>query len=160
MTSSAPKEPKKTPHPGGRPSGYKPEMAKQAGKLCEFGATEADLADFFSVSTVTIWRWANSHKEFCNALRIGKGKADDRVERAMYHKAVGYTHDAVKIFMPAGAKEPVYASYKEHVPPDTVAGKFWLTNRRKDVWRDKTDHEHAGKDGGPLVVQVVRFTDA
>jgi hypothetical protein len=35
----------------------------------------------------------------------------------------------VKIFMPAGAKKPVYAPYREHVPPDVTACIFWLKNR-------------------------------
>jgi hypothetical protein len=29
------------------------------------------------------------------------------VERSLYERANGYNHDAVKIFMPAGAKQPV-----------------------------------------------------
>jgi hypothetical protein len=29
---------------------------------------------------------------------------------------VGYSYDAVKIFMPAGAKKPIYAPYVEHAP--------------------------------------------
>jgi hypothetical protein len=36
----------------------------------------------------------------------------------VYNRAVGYSYDAVKIFMPAAAKKPVYAPYVEHVPPD------------------------------------------
>jgi hypothetical protein len=42
----------------------------------------------------------------------------------------------VKIFMPAGAKKPVYAPYVEHVPPDVTAGIFWLKNRDPAHWRD------------------------
>jgi hypothetical protein len=42
----------------------------------------------------------------------------------------------VKIFMPAGAKKPVYAPYVEHVPPDTTAAIFWLKNRDPARWRD------------------------
>jgi hypothetical protein len=34
----------------------------------------------------------------------------------LYERANGYSYDAVKIFMPAGAKKPVYAPYVEHVP--------------------------------------------
>jgi hypothetical protein len=49
---------------------------------------------------------------------------------------VGYTYPAVKIFMPAGAKKPIYAPYEEHVPPDVTAGIFWSKNRRPDKWRD------------------------
>ena len=52
-----------------------------------------------------------------------------RVERSLYQRAVGYHYDSVKIFMPAGAKKPIYAPYVEHVPPDTIAAIFWLKNR-------------------------------
>ena len=55
---------------------------------------------------------------------------------ALYQKAVGYNYDAVKIFMPAGAKKPIYAPYVEHVPPSDVAMIFWLKNRDPANWRD------------------------
>lgn len=133
----------------GRPSSFKPAFVGQAQKLCELGATDAELADFFGVSTVTIWRWQSAHNEFCNALKRGKEAADERVERSLYARATGYTYDAVKIFMPTGAKEPVYAKYQEHVPPDTTAMIFWLKNRRSGDWRDKTEqvvrHEHVSQ---------------
>lgn len=144
--------------PAGRPTKYKPEFVKQAEKLCALGATDVDIADFFEVDPVTVYRWSAAHAEFCKALKVGKEVADERVQRSLYHRAVGYSHDAVKIFMPAGAKEPVYAPYREHVPPDTTAGIFWLKNRRKEDWRDKI--EHTGPDGGAIQVQVVRFGDA
>jgi hypothetical protein len=67
------------------------------------------------------------------------GVADRRVERSLYQKAVGYSYDSVKIFMPPGAKAPIYAPYVEHVPPSDVAGIFWLKNRdpahRRDAWQ-------------------------
>lgn len=141
----------------GRPTEYKPEYAEQAEKLCKLGATDAELADFFGVSDRTIYRWQSKHDEFCQALKAGKDVADERVERSLYHKAVGYTFEAVKIFMPASAPAPVYAPYREHVPPDTTAMIFWLKNRRSDQWRDK--HEFGGAGGGPLQVEIVRFSD-
>lgn len=128
----------------GRPPIYDASYVKQAVKLCALGATDVDLADFFGVDVRTIYRWKLDHDEFCQALKSGKEAADERVERSLYHKAVGYTHDAVKIFMPAGAASPVYAPYREHVPPDTTAGIFWLKNRRPDTWRDKSIQEHSG----------------
>jgi hypothetical protein len=48
----------------------------------------------------------------------------------------------VKIFMPAGAKKPVYTPYIEHVPPDVTAGIFWLKNRDPEHWRDAWQLEH------------------
>lgn len=126
----------------GRPTDYKPEYAEQARKLCELGATDSDLADFFGVSDRTIYRWAARHEEFCQALKVGKDVADERVERSLYHRAVGYSYDAVKIFNASG--EPLTVPYREHVAPDTTAAIFWLKNRRKGEWRDRLAHEHSG----------------
>lgn len=146
-------EPQDEPEKGkpGRPLEYKPEYAEQARKLCALGATDREIADFFGVSAPTIWRWAHRFDDFCSALKAGKEAADDRVERCLYNRAIGYSFDAVKIFMPKGAQVPVYAPYVEHVPPETGAAMSWLKNRRGDVWRDKQQLEHTGKDGAPLV---------
>jgi hypothetical protein len=129
----------------GRPSLYRPEYAEKAKELCNNGATDAELADYFEVSITAIKSWKSVHPAFHTALKAGKDIADDRVERSLYEKATGYTFDAVKIFMPAGAQDPVYAQYREHVPPDTTAMIFWLKNRRKAEWRDKQDVEHSGE---------------
>jgi len=137
---------------GGRPPKYKPEFAEQAAKLCELGATDDVLADFFKVSVRTIPRWMAQHKEFCHAVKNAKDVADDMVERSLFQRAMGYEQDAVKIFMPAGSKTPVYAEYRENVNPDTTAAIFWLKNRRKDEWRDRSSFEHTGKDDGPIEV--------
>ena len=125
----------------GRPSSYKQEYAKQAEKLCALGATDTDIAEFFGVDARTVYRWKHEYPEFCQSLKTGKDAADERVERSLYHKAVGYKFEAVKIFMPAGAERPVYAPYTEHVPPDTTAAIFWLKNRRSKDWRDVRQHE-------------------
>lgn len=123
-----------------RPTDYKPEYCQEAEKLCENGATDAELAEFFEVSDRTIYRWKAQFPEFCQALKSGKAHADERVERSLYHKAVGYTFDSVKIFQHQGAI--IEAPYKEHVPPDTTAAIFWLKNRRAGDWRDKTEVHH------------------
>lgn len=138
-----------TGNKGGRPSSYKPEYAEQAQKLCEFGLTDEEIARFFDVHTATIYRWQAKYPEFCEALKVGKAPADDRVERSLYHKATGYTFNSEKVFNYQG--EIVRTPVVEHVPPDTTAAIFWLKNRRKDIWRDKQDHEHTGKDGEKLI---------
>jgi len=125
-----------------RPSKFKPEFVEQARKLCELGATDEEIAGFFDVSARTLYRWQAEHEEFCQALKAGKVAADERVERSLYHRAVGYTFDSEKVFQYQG--EVIRAAVREHVPPDTTAGIFWLKNRRPDQWRDKHDIEHTG----------------
>jgi hypothetical protein len=109
----------------------------QAAKLCELGASESDLANFFNVTTVTIWRWRSSYPDFCNAVKVGKHAADDRVEVSLYHRAVGYTYSGEKVFQFQG--KIIRAPLVEHVPPDVAAATLWLKNRRPAQWRDKQD---------------------
>lgn len=144
--------------PAGRPSSYKPEFAEQAAKLCELGATDVELAGFFEVATVTIWRWQSAHSEFCKALKRGKEAADNRVENSLYHRAVGYTFDSEKVFQSQG--QIVRTATIEHVPPDTTAAIFWLKNRRREEWRDKQEHEHSGPNGGPIQTEELSPTEA
>jgi hypothetical protein len=132
----------------GRPSTYKAEFAGQATKLCGLGATDFELADFFGVDTRTIYRWKNTEPKFCQAVKAGKGKSDDRVERALFNRAVGYSFESEKVFQNKG--EIVRAATVEHVPPDPGAAMNWLKNRKPDEWRDRVINEHTGKDGGPI----------
>lgn len=131
--------------PAGRPTVYKDDYAKQAEKLALLGATDQEMADFFEVDVRTIYRWKHDHDAFCQALKAGKDVADERVERSLYQKAIGYEQDEVKIFMPGGASEPVYAPFRAKIAPDTTAAIFWLKNRRSKDWRDKTEQELSGE---------------
>lgn len=134
---------KKTPAVKGKsgpPSTFKPEYVEQATKLCQMGATDADLANFFKVAERTIYRWAGTKPEFAAALKVGKEVADDRVERSLYHRACGYSHPEVHVSNYQG--EITLTPITKHYPPDTGAGIFWLKNRRG--WRDKVDLEHGG----------------
>lgn len=122
----------------GRPSKYKPEFDVQAAKLCKLGATDKELADFFGVVESTLNLWKAEYPSFSESLKRGKEESDARVEQSLYRRAVGYSHDAVKIFndKDTGVTK---VDYVEHYPPDTVACIFWLKNRRPDQWRDKFD---------------------
>jgi hypothetical protein len=128
--------------PRGRPSLYRKEFAEQAYKLCLLGATDEEIADFFGVVKQTVYDWRAAHPEFLDSITRGKIIADANVAERLYQRALGYSHEAVKIFMPAGASEPVYAPYTEHYPPDTQAASLWLRNRQPSKWRDKVEHDH------------------
>lgn len=123
----------------GRPTDYRPEYAEQAAKLCALGATDKEVADFFEVDVRTVYRWKHDHDDFCQALKVGKDIADERVERSLYQRAIGYEQGEVKIFMPAGSDAPVYAPFTAKIAPDVTAAIFWLKNRRSADWRDKQE---------------------
>lgn len=130
----------------GRPTSYSVEYVEKARTLCELGATTPELAEFFKVNTRTVNRWMNEHPEFCHAVKVGKASADDRVERALYERANGYSHPEEKIFCKDGMVTRVMTI--KHYPPDPTACIFWLKNRKPDEYRERV--EHTGADGGPI----------
>ena len=66
---------------GGTPtSKYHKSFSGVAKKLCELGATNADLAIAFDVVLATIWNWQFCHVEFNESCKVGKATADERVK--------------------------------------------------------------------------------
>ena len=126
----------------GRPTSFRPEYVEQARKLAQLGAVDVEIADFFGVCRRTLHAWRSTYPELAEAMKVGKDAADDRVEHSLFHRALGYSHPAVKIMV--ADKVVVREDYVEHYPPDTAAAIFWLKNRRKTEWRDKVEHEHGG----------------
>lgn len=122
---------------GGCKTVYKAAFVEQARKLCQLGATDAEVADFFEVDRSTLHRWRTKHPALAEAMGAGKDLADERVVRALYQKAVGYTFESEKIFCHEGAI--TRARTVEHVPPSDTACIFWLKNRRREDWRDKQE---------------------
>lgn len=140
----------------GRPTEYKEEYCVQVEKLCKLGATDKEIADFFEVTEQTINNWKSDYPEFFESIKKGKTLADANVADRLYQRAMGYTHDAVKIFPSGGEAEdkdgnkvkgPLIVPYQEHYPPDTVAAIFWLKNRQKEKWRDKQEIDHRTPEG-------------
>lgn len=141
--------------PAGRPSDYDPKYVKQAFQLALLGVTDAEMAAVFGIAESTLHLWKLEHPEFSESIDAGKAPADAKVAASLYHRSLGYSHEAVKIFMPQGASEPVYAPYVEHYPPDTQAASLWLRNRQSRKWRDKQEVEHSGD----LTITRVNFSD-
>lgn len=136
----------------GRPTKFKEEFIAQAEKLCKLGATDMEVADFFEIEVRTLYRWKGENEAFCQALKVGKDVADDRVERSLFARANGYEHDEVDIRVIAN--EIVQTPIRKYYPPDTTAAIFWLKNRRQKEWRETKAVELTGANGGPVVVSA------
>lgn len=110
--------------------------------LCTKGFTDKELAAFYKVSEVTINNWKKD-EQFSLVLKEGKLLADSKVERALFERACGYKHKAVKMFCSEGSI--VEGEYEEHYPPDPTSMIFWLKNRKPGEWKDKQEVEHSGQ---------------
>lgn len=134
-----------------RPSKFKPEFINQAAVACKLGATDQDLAELFSVSRSTINLWKIEQPKFSDALKDAKEVADARVERALYQRALGYSHDEDDIRVVEG--NIVVTPTIKHYPPDTTACIFWLKNRMPEQYRANPDDN--GADGADKLVKAV-----
>jgi len=124
----------------GRPSAFRLEYVEQARKLCMIGATDVELAHAFGVSLATLKNWKGRHPDFLAALKA-KAEADGNVVVSLYRRAMGYSHEAVKIFADPKTGREKIVTYTERYPPDTTACIFWLKNRQREQWRDRQEHE-------------------
>ena len=144
----------------GRPTLYRDHYPEQAYKLTLLGLTDAEMANVWDVSVETVNEWKRVHPEFSASIARGKVAADADVAVSLRQRALGYTHKAVKIFLPQGATEPVIVPYDEHYPPDTQAASLWLRNRQPAKWRDKTEVDLSGDVNIRRVISERPLTEA
>lgn len=139
----------------GRPSAYHSSYAEVANKLClAFGATDAQLADWFGVSEQTVNAWKGAHPEFLESIKHGKTLADANVALALYERATGYSHPDVQVSVWQG--EAIVTPITKHYPPDVGAAKYWLNNRQPERWRNQVEIEVSR----PSTVASVEVLDA
>jgi hypothetical protein len=134
------------PHPAAAPTNHAgrisgctrgPDRAfvKEARFLCRNGATIAQLADVFSVSTQTVNSWRSKYPAFGAAVNEGRlEQFDPRIERSLAERAMGYAVDIVEPFVIDG--EIIDHPVRKVYPPDVTAQIFWLKNRKPDKYRD------------------------
>jgi hypothetical protein len=129
--------------------------------LCERGAVDAEIAEFFDISPSTFYRWRNEHPTFADALVMGKEYADVRVERALYNRAVGYSYESEKLITVSVGNNMGSAVERhkiiEHVPPSEKAAIRWLESRKPKEWRRTVGI--TGGDGGPLAISNAEDQD-
>lgn len=124
----------------GRPTKYTRDCNRIARNICALGGIDEDLARTFDVDVSTISNWKNNHPSFLDAVTKAKLDYDTRVERALFERATGYSHQDVDIRTVSlgnnKGSEIVQTPITKHYPPDATSMIFWLKNRQPDKWRD------------------------
>ena len=123
------------------------EFVKSAARM---GNSEEEIAKQLGVSYSTFREYKKKHPELQAALSEGADDANGAVVNALHRRALGYTvkvRKVVKIKKPVIedgrkiAEEEVLETGEEdvHVPADTKAIIFWLTNRIPELWKSSPD---------------------
>lgn len=130
----------------GSPNTFEELDLEQVRHLAEYGHTDDFMADFFGVTPSTWNIWKKKNPLFFSQLKGWKAVADDRVERALYERALGYEWEEDAVVFDNFRKERVKVRLEKRLPPDTNACRFWLNNRRPAQWREKVevDARHSG----------------
>lgn len=118
------------------------------------GLNDEQIAKKCGIGVRTLYDWKKAHPQISQALTRGKEPYDVEVENALRSRALGYTAPVRKTFKirrveydERGRKIAEYETLEVgidevHVPADVNAQKFWLANRKSDVWRDRAQAEN------------------
>lgn len=104
---------------------------------CKQGATEEEICKKLDVGVSTFNKYKKEHPELKDVLFLGKQDADDKVEAALFKKALGYDYEERKVKQTDDGTEVTVTT--KHIPPDSTAMIFWLKNRRPNDWKDRRE---------------------
>lgn len=118
------------------------------------GATDEEIAAALGISRKTVQRWKKEYPSFNEAITKGKDAADAKVEKSLFQRAIGYettdTEKIVEVDTRTGQSKPVkIRTVTKQIAPDTMAGMYWLNNRKRDDWgngRNKTQESNNAVD--------------
>lgn len=117
--------------PAGRPSKYDPSMCEDAKAFMAEGYSKEALAGKLGIAKSRLYVWMEEKQEFRDAINAGEAMSQSWWEDRGRDACVDGNFNAT----------------------------VWAMNMKNRFgWRDRVDHEHTGKDGGPIeskVIQVV-----
>lgn len=124
----------KEPRKRGRPSPFYDLDMHLVEILVKKGFTDEEMAEALKIDRRTWENWKEAHPDFFHTIKDWKDEADQAVIKALYQKAIGYSHPEEKIFCSDG--EIVRAQTVKQYPPDTAAIIHWLNNRQRKTWKN------------------------
>lgn len=104
-------------------------------KLAEAGATDREMAEAVRTSLPTLYKAYAEDPKLFDSVKAAKGIADERVERSLYERALGYD------YFEEGTTKDGPCTLKRHMPAHPTAQIFWLKNRRSHEWKDRHEHK-------------------
>lgn len=127
-------------------SKYNPEYHDDwAWSLAIKGATNDEIAEAFGISVRTLIRWVKNHESLRVSIEKGKMTADAKVEKSLYQRALGYEvtdeENLIEMDKDGNTKPIRIKRTKKNIPPDTMACMYWLNNRKREDWNNKSKSE-------------------
>jgi len=116
----------------GRPTKYDPTYCDEAVEFLKDGYSVKAFAGHIGVALSTVYKWADEHPDFSDALKAGQAAAAFWWEQALRNNAMTGEGSA-------------------------SAAIFGLKNRSQEEWKDKIEQDHTSSDGSLSNVSKVQI---
>lgn len=133
------------------------------------GMTEQQIAKNLNIHLATLCEYKNKYPEFKETLRDAKNELIEKLEGALFKKALGFSIDEVETITEiegnnvdgkvVNGKKVKQKSRKttKTFAPDTNAIIFALTNLKNDKWKSiRKDDSEESKEGVTIVNDIPR----
>lgn len=144
-----------------RKTKYKEDYLRIAEVVCEEGGLSLrQLGKVLGVSATTIIQWKKKYPGFGDAVDRGTHAFDvSTAKDSLQKRLTGYFYNETTSTLALNTltdkiEMKVTKIVKKHVPPDTNALKFYLTNKQPEQWKDRQEHSVFGKNGKDLFGRI------
>lgn len=144
------------------------EKSREVLQLISEGYTNKAAIEKANITEQTFYQWIKTKAEFSElvqrARKEGEQKAVRDVEAALLDLAKGMDYEDVrteyesKLNPTTGQYEPVIKKQvrvKKHIPANTEAIKFFLTNKAPDEWKNRIEQNNTGNLATDLRIKMV-----
>lgn len=130
---------------------YLPDCLPQVRAIAMRGYTDDEISTLFGVDKDLFQKWKKVYPDFREAIDNGRTFADIAVVESLFKRAVGYDYHEQGLTRTGSVRE-----LRKHLPGDVGAIKYWLNNREKEHWKERTSTELGGsseKGAKPISVK-------
>ena len=130
------------------------EQVNKILQLYQEGKTDLQVAKVFKVGRKTFLKQVKNIQDLSSTIKKIKETPDSKVEKSLFERALGYTHEDTQFFCHQGVI--ISKEYVKRYPPDVSACVFWLCNRQPGRWKNvqKVDIDVPG--GVEIVVKEAK----
>lgn len=134
---------------------FLPDMEREIQAIAMRGLSDQEIAAMFSTPYSLFKKWKKRYPDFKKAIEKGRTHADAEVLAALFKRATGkFSVPQTEIIKYKDDFETL--EVQKFFPPDTEACKYWLNNRAREHWQQRSAIEASGPGGKPIEVTTNR----
>jgi hypothetical protein len=139
---------------------FHPTFVTTAFEQCLLGHQDERIAELFGIHIQTLERWKRQFPAFAKAFIRGRDTADGKVAKALYRRALGFSHATEKLTYDTGGNIVERKRFTNYFPPSESALAFYLGNRSRALWQTKGNNGLTVNLGlESLIAEVVKARD-